>query len=48
MKKIKDILRLHLVGGVISRRRQLAHAVGCGKSAVSDCLHRAAAAGLTT
>ena len=46
MKKIKDVLRLHLVGGITSRRK-LARAVGCGKSAVSDCLHRAAAAGLT-
>lgn len=46
MKKIKDVLRLHLVGGVTSRR-QLARSVGCGKSAVSDCLHRAAAAGLS-
>jgi transposase len=45
MRKIKDVLRLHLVGG-ISSRRQLARAVGCGKSAVSDCLRRAAAAGL--
>ena len=45
MRKIKDVLRLHLVGGVGSRR-QLARAVGCGKSAVSDCLRRAAAAGL--
>src|SRR5687767_3522304 len=37
MRKIKDVLRLHLVGGVTSRR-QLARTVGCGKSAVSECL----------
>ncbi|MGH8217590.1 MAG: hypothetical protein ACREUT_03320 [Steroidobacteraceae bacterium] len=47
MHKIKDLLRLHFVGGVHSRR-QLARAVGCGKTAVSDCLQRAAAAGLTS
>jgi transposase len=45
MQKIKDVLRLHLLGGVNSRR-QLARAVGCGKSAVSDCLRRARVAGL--
>jgi transposase len=45
MRKIKDVLRLHLVGGV-SSCRQLARAIGCGKSAVADCLRRAAAAGL--
>ena len=45
MQKIKDVLRLHLVGGVTSRR-QLARAAGCGKTAVSECLRRAAAAGL--
>ena len=45
VRKIKDLLRLHLVGGV-SSRRQLARAVGCGKTAVTDCLHRAAVAGL--
>ncbi len=47
MTKIKYVLRLHLVGRVSSRRK-LAQAAGCGKSAVSDCLSRAAAAGLTT
>lgn len=46
MQKIKDVLRLHLLGGIDSRR-QLARAVGCGKSAVSDCLRRARVAGLT-
>lgn len=45
MRKIKEILRLHLVGGLTSRR-QLARAVGSGKTAISDCLRRAAAAGL--
>lgn len=45
MRKIKDILRLHLVAGVTSCR-QLAGAVGCGKTAVADCLRRATAAGL--
>jgi hypothetical protein len=35
-----------LVGGIESRR-QIARAVGCGKSAVSDCLQRARLAGLT-
>ena len=40
MQKINDVLRLHLVGGIDSRR-QIARAVGCGKSAVSDCLRRA-------
>jgi transposase len=46
VRKIKDLLRLHLVGG-ISSRRQLGRAVGCSKSAASDCLRRAAAAGLS-
>ena len=45
MRKIKDVLRLHLVGGV-SSCRQLGRAVGCSKTAASDCLRRAAAAGL--
>ena len=39
VRKIKDLLRLHQVGGV-SSRRQLARAVGCGKTAVTDCLRR--------
>lgn len=47
MRNIKDILRLHLLGGVTSRRR-IGRAVGCGKTAVSECLQRAAAAGLAT
>lgn len=47
VRKIKDVLRLHLVAGVNSRR-QLGRAVGCSKTAVSDCLRRAAAAGLNS
>ncbi len=45
MRKIKEILRLHLLGGVASTRR-IGLAVGCGKSAVAGCLRRALAAGL--
>lgn len=40
MRKIKDVLRLSCV----NCRRQLARTVGCGKSAVSESLRRAAAA----
>ena len=47
MHKIKDILRLHLLGGVTSCRR-IGRAVGCGKTAVAECLRRATAAGLMT
>jgi transposase len=47
MHKIKDILRLHLLGGVTSCRR-IGRAVGCGKTAVSTCLQRAAEAGLSS
>ena len=47
MNKIKDILRLHLLGGVMSCRR-IGRAVGCGKTAVAECLQRAAAAELTS
>jgi transposase len=47
MQKIKDVLRLHLLGGVGSCR-QLARAVGCGKSAVADCLRRAKVANLSS
>ena len=46
MHKIKDILRLHRLGGLTSCR-QISRAVGCSKTAVADCLQRAAAAGLT-
>jgi transposase len=45
MQKIKDVLRLHLAGGMTSRR-ELARVVGCSKTAVSDCLRRAVVAGL--
>jgi hypothetical protein len=45
MQKIKDVLGLHLAGGVTSRR-QLARIIGCGKTAVSGCLRRAHVAGL--
>jgi hypothetical protein len=44
-QKIKDVLRMHLLGGVDSCR-QLARTVGCGKSAVADCLRRARVASL--
>ncbi len=47
VRKIKDLLRLHLVGGV-SSCRQLGRSMGCSKTAASDCLRRAAAAGLTS
>jgi hypothetical protein len=47
VRKIKDLLRLHLMGGM-SSRRQLARAVGCSKTAVSDCLRRADVAGLSS
>lgn len=47
MHKIKDILRLHLLGGVTSCRR-IGRAVGCGKTAVATCLQRAAEAGLSS
>ena len=45
MQKIKDVLRMHLLGGV-GGCRQLARAAGCGKSAVADCLRRARVANL--
>jgi transposase len=47
MRKIKDVLRIHLLAPRTSAR-QIARAVGCGKTAASDCLRRAAAAGLRT
>ena len=47
MLKIKDVLRLHLLGGLTSCRR-IGRAVGCGKTAVAECLQRAAAAELTS
>ena len=47
MRKIKNVLRLHLLGAVTSCRA-IGRAVGCGKSVVAECLQRAAAAGLTS
>src|SRR5690606_26697444 len=47
MRKIKDILRLHLLAGVSSCRR-IARATGWGKAAVAECVQRASAAGLTS
>jgi transposase len=47
MHKIKEILRLHLLGGITSCRR-IGRAVGCGKTAMAECLQRVAAAGLTS
>ena len=46
MRKIKEILRLRLLGGITGARR-IGLAVGCGKTAVAECLRRAVAAGLT-
>ena len=46
MRKIKEILRLHLLGGIKGARR-IGRAVGAGKTAVAECLRRAGAAGLT-
>ena len=46
MQKIKDVLRMQPLGGVGSCR-QLARAVGRGKSAVADCLRRAKVANLS-
>ena len=45
MIKIKEVLRIYLLGGVTSCRR-IGYAVGCSKTAVSECLQRAARAGL--
>ena len=45
MRKLRDILRLHFLGGVKSSRR-IAKAVGCGKTAVLDCLRRAPQLGI--
>src|SRR5690606_7877311 len=46
MRKIKEILRLRLLGG-ISGARRIGLAVGCGKTRVAECRLRATAAGLT-
>ena len=47
MRKIKDILRFHLLAGVTSCRR-IARASGCGKTAVAERLQGASVAGLTS
>jgi hypothetical protein len=47
MRKIKEILRLRLLGGISSARR-IGLAVGCGKTAVAECLRRAVAPGSRT
>jgi len=46
MQEIKDLLLLHLAGGVASRRELAPRLVGCSKTAVSDCLRRTQLAGL--
>ncbi len=46
MAKIKTILRLHYLGGIM-RSRLIARASGCGRTAVQECLKRAKASGLT-
>ncbi len=46
MSKSKTILRLYFLGSV-TRSRQIARAVGCGRTAVQECLRRAKACGLT-
>ncbi len=45
MKKIRDVLRFHFVGGVRSSRK-IGGAVGCGKTAVLELLRRAPALGM--
>jgi transposase len=45
MRKLRDILRLHFLGGVKSSRK-ISRAVGCGKTAVLDCLRRAPQLGI--
>ena len=47
MRKIRDVLRLHFVGGVRSSRK-IGKAVGCGKTAVLDLLRRAPVLGMKT
>ena len=45
MRKIKEVLRIYLLGGVTSCRR-IGRAVGCSKTAVAECLQRATTVGL--
>ena len=47
MRKIRDVLRFHMVGGVRSSRK-IGKAVGCGKTAVLDLIGRAPALGINT
>lgn len=47
MRKIRDVLRFHFVGGVRSSRK-IGRAVGCGKTAVLELLRRAPALGMKT
>jgi transposase len=47
MKKIRDVLRFHFVGGVRSSRK-IGRAVGCGKTAVLELLRRAPAVGMNS
>lgn len=47
MRQLKTILRLYFLGGLTSSR-QIAHAVGCGRTAVQECLRRAKAATFTS
>lgn len=46
MRKIKEILRLSMQGGM-SSRRQIGRALGLSKSAAGECLQRAHTAGLS-
>ncbi|MHB8345974.1 MAG: hypothetical protein ACYDHM_02120 [Acidiferrobacterales bacterium] len=45
ISKSKTILRLYFLGGG-PRSRPIARTVGCGRTAVQECLRRAQAAGL--
>jgi transposase len=47
MRQIREVLKLHWLGGVKSGRK-IARAVGCGKTSVQEFLLRAKAAGLTS
>ena len=47
MRKIRDVLRFHMVGGVRSSRK-IGRAVGCGKTAVLELIRRAPTLGMNT
>jgi len=47
MRKIRDVLRFHFVGGVRSSRK-IGRAVGCGKTTVLELLRRAPALGMNS